>query len=158
MKELKDYFSNYDIIKRYIASVESSISVTFQEKERTIIKNTQQNKYNVKDIKKAQKKGLIKDLIILHKLTNLTRHMNYIFCEYMNGIINDIIKDEFSNIAYRNELGEKHYLKIGHYIIDFLAYEKKGVNFNSFQYFKKSDIFKKLFGDNNQINNINENI
>ena len=154
LKELKEYFSNYDIIKRYIASVESSITVSFNDIDRTIIKTTQQNKYNVKDIKKKQKKGLIKDLIILRKLTNLTRRMNYIFYEYMNGVINDIIKDKDSNIAYRNEIGEKHYLKIGHYIVDFLAYERKGINYNSFQYFKTTQFYKKLYEDYYNVINI----
>ena len=158
IKELKEFFSNYDIIKRYIASIESSITVSFHDIDRTIIKTTQKNKYDVKDIKKKQKKGLIKDLIIMRRLTNLTRRMNYIFTEYINGVINDIIKDNDSNIAFRNELGEKHYLKIGHYMVDFLAYEKKGVNYNSFQYFQTTDIYKKLFEDNNYINNSYEKI
>ena len=157
-KELKDYFSNYDIIKRYIASIESSITISFHDMDRTIIKNTQKNKCDVKEIKKKQKKGLIKDLIILHKLTNLTRRMNYIFSEYMNGVIQDIINDKKSFIAYRNELGEKHYLKIGHYMIDFLAYEKDGVNFNSFKYFLKTDIYKKLFDENYSNNIINTSL
>ena len=152
IKELKTIFSNYDIIKRYIASIESSITITFNEIDRTIIKTTQKNKYDVKEIKKKQKKGLIKDLIILRKLTNLTRRMNYIFCEYMNGVIQDIINDQWSSIAYKNELGKKHYLKIGHYMIDFLAYEKKGINFNSFKYFETTDIYKKLFDNDNMIN------
>ena len=147
IKELKEIFSNYDIIKRYIASIESSITVSFKDIDRTIIKTTRQNKYDVKDIKKKQKIGLIKDLIILRKLTNLTRRMNFIFFKYMNGVINDIIKDKKSNISHRNEIGEKHYLKIGHYIVDFLAYEKKGVNYNSFQYFKTTQFYKKLFED-----------
>ena len=151
-KELNDYFSNYEIIKRYIESIESSTLISFHETDRTIIKTTQQNNINAKDIKKKQKKGIIKDLIILRKLKNLTRRMNYIFCEYLNGVIHDIIKDKASNIAYRNELGEKHYLKIGHYIIDFLAYEKKGINYNSFEYFESTDIYKKLFENNNLIN------
>ena len=80
--------------------------------------------------------------------------MNYIFCEYMNGVIKDIINDQTSNVAYRNSIGEKYYLKIGHYMIDFLAYEKKGINYNSFQYFETTDIYKKLFDDNNIINTI----
>ena len=67
---------------------------------------------------------------------------------YMNGVIQDIIKDKTSHIAYRNSIEEKHYLKIGHYMIDFLAYEKNGINFNSFQYFKSTEIYKKLFGEN----------
>jgi hypothetical protein len=149
IKELKDYFSNYEIIKRYIESIESSTLISFHETDRTIIKTTQKNNINAKDIKKKQKKGLIKDLIILKKLTNLTRRMNYIFCEYMNGIIYDVIKDKASNISYRNQLGEKHYLKIGHYIIDFLAYERKGIDYNSFEYFLSTDIYKKLFENNN---------
>jgi hypothetical protein len=152
MKELKHYFSDYDIIKRYIASLQSSIVVSFNESDRTIIKNTKQNYGDFKNIKKIQKKNIIKDLIILDKLTNLTRHMNYIFNDYMNGVIKDIIKDKTSHIAYRNSLGEKHYLKIGHYIIDFLAYEKNGINFNSFQYFKDSEIYKKLFWENDLVN------
>ena len=98
-KELKNYFSDYDIIKRYIASLQSSIVVSFNESDRTIIKNTKQNCGDFKNIKKIQKKSLIKDLIILEKLTNLTRHMNYIFNEYMNGVIQDIIKDKTSHIA-----------------------------------------------------------
>jgi len=147
-KELKHYFSDYDIIKRYIASIQSSITVSFNESDRTIIKSTKQNYGDFKNIKKIQKKNLIKDLIILDKLTNLIRHMNYIFNIYMNGVIQDIIKDKTSHIAYRNSIEEKHYLKIGHYMIDFLAYEKNGINFNSFQYFKSTEIYKKLFGEN----------
>ena len=147
-KELKNYFSDYDIIKRYISSIQSSITVSFNESDRTIIKNTKKNYGDFKLSKKNQKKNIIKDLIILDKLTNLTRHMNYIFNNYMNGVIKDIIKDKSSHIAYRNSFGEKHYLKIGHFIIDFLAYEKNGVDYNSFQYFKSSEIYKKLFGEN----------
>ena len=33
-------------------------------------------------------------------------------------------------------------------MINFLVYEKNGINFNSFQYFKASKIYKKLFGEN----------
>lgn len=36
----------------------------------------------------------------------MTRHMNYIFNEYMNGVIQDIIKDKTSHIAYH-----KHFLE-----------------------------------------------
>ena len=155
LKELKTLFSNYEVMKRYISSIESSIGLSFKDNDRTIIKTTKEKKLNTKEIKKNQKKGLIKDLIILKKLTKLASRMNYIFCNYVNGVIEDIINDKKSNIANRNQLGEKHYLKIGHYMVDFLAYERKGIKYNSFQYFTTTDIYKKLFGDNNLDNNLN---
>ena len=48
MKELKNLFSDYDIIKKYIASIESSITLSFNEKDRTIIRTSQKNKIDVK--------------------------------------------------------------------------------------------------------------
>ena len=153
-KELKDIFSNYQIIKKYILHIESSLILSFDEKNRTVIKTAKEQNLDVKEIKKKQKKGLIKDLIILNKLKKLTSRMNYIFCNYVNGVIEDIIKDKESNIAYRNQLGEKHFLKIGHYMIDFLAYEKKGIYYNSFNYFLTTNIYRKLF-ENNNMNIIN---
>ena len=153
-KELKDIFSNYEIIKKYIIHIETSMIMSFEDKNRTVIKTAKEQNLDVKEIKKKQKKGLIKNLMILNKLKKLTSRMNYIFCNYVNAVIEDIIKDKESNIAYRNQLGEKHFLKIGHYMIDFLAYEKKGINYNSFHFFLTSDIYRKLF-ENNNLNIIN---
>ena len=86
----------------------------------------------------------MKDLTIMSKLTRMTRHMNYVFSQYVNKIINDIIKDSSSRIAQKNAQDKNYYIKIGHYIINFLAYEKKNIFFNSYNYFKESDICKKL--------------
>ena len=98
----------------------------------------------IKKLKKTTKKNIIKDLIIMSKLTRMTRHMNYIFIEYVNKVVNDIIYDSSSRIAQKNAQEEKYYIKIGHYIINFLAYEKNGTLYNSFKFFKESEIYKKL--------------
>ena len=83
----------------------------------------------------------------MSKLTRMTRHMNFIFSEYVNKIINDIILDGSSRIAQKNAQNEKYYIKIGHYIINFLAYEKDNVFFNTYDYFKESEVCGKLEDD-----------
>ena len=148
MKELKEIFVNYDIVKRYIASIESSVTISFSDYDKTIIKSNQKGgDVNMNDIKKKKKKtkfSIIKDLIIMNKLTRMTRHMTYIFSEYVNKVINDIINDNDSKIALKNSKEESYYIKIGHYIINFLAYEQNGTFYNSYKFFKESDICKKL--------------
>ena len=145
MKEMKQIFVNYDIIKRYIASIESSVTISFNDYDKTIIKSNKKGDIvDVKITKKNTKKSIIKDLTIMSKLTRMTRHMNYIFSQYVNKIINDIIKDSSSRIAQKNAQDEKYHIKIGHYIINFLAYERKNVFYNTYNYFKDSDICKKL--------------
>ena len=147
MKELKAIFADYDIIRRYIAAQESSVTISFNDYNKTIIKESQKGGdkiVNIKQTKKKTKKGIIKDLIIMNKLTRMTRHMNYIFVEYVNKVINDIINDSSSRIAQKNSQDEKYYIKIGHYMVNFLAYEKNGKFFNSFNTFKESNICKKL--------------
>jgi hypothetical protein len=146
MKELKTIFVDYDIIRRYISSNESSVTISFNDYDKTIIKSNQKEGGldNIKRLKKTTKKNIIKDLIIMSKLTRMTRHMNYIFIEYVNKVVNDIIYDSSSRIAQKNAQEEKYYIKIGHYIINFLAYEKNGTLYNSFKFFKESEIYKKL--------------
>ena len=156
MKEMKMIFVNYDIIKRYIASIESSVTISFNDYDKTIIKSNEKGGLpNVKQTKKNIKKSIIKDLTIMSKLTRMTRHMNYIFSQYVNKVVNDIILDGSSRIAQKNAQNEKYYIKIGHYIINFLAYEKEGVFFNSYDYFKNSDICKKLEDDSIYLDALN---
>ena len=158
MKEMKMIFVNYDIIKRYIASIESSVTISFNDYDKTIIKtNEKGGLVNVKQTKKTTKKNIIKDLTIMSKLTRMTRHMNYIFSEYVKKVVNDIILDSSSRIAQKNSQDEKYYIKIGHYIINFLAYEKDNVFFNSYDYFKKSEICKKLEDDSIYLDALNMN-
>jgi hypothetical protein len=148
MKEMKTYFINYDIIKKYIASIESSITISFNDYDKTIIKTNQKGSIiDIKKIKKKTKKEIIKDLTIMKKLTRMTRHMNYIFSKYVNKVVNKIIKDPTTKITLKNSQGENYYIKVGHYIINFSAYEKDKVFFNEFDYYKNSDICKKLEDD-----------
>ena len=145
MKEIKQIFVNYDIIKRYIASIESSVTISFNDYDKTIIKSNQKGDIgDVKTTKKNTKKAIIKDLTIMSKLTRMTRHMNYMFSKYVNKIINDIIKDSSSRISQKNAQDEKYYIKIGHYIINFLAYERKNAFYNTYELFKESNICKRL--------------
>ena len=158
MKEMKMIFVNYDIIKRYIASIESSVTISFNDYDKTIIKSNQKGGLvDVKKTKKNTKKSIIKDLTIMSKLTRMARHMNYIFREYVNKVINDIIMDSSSRIAQKNSQDEKYYIKIGHYIINFLAYEKNGEFFNSYDYYKKSDICKTIEDESIYLDSLNMN-
>ena len=152
MKELKTIFINYDIIKRYIASIESSVTISFHDYDKTIIKTNDKNIINIKTTKKNTKKNIIKDLKIMKKLTTMTRHMILIFSDYVKSVIQDIIKFRTGRFAQKNALDDKYYLKIGHYMINFLLYEKKGINYNSFQYFQSSEIYTKLNDENWMIN------
>ena len=162
MKGIKVSFVNYDIVKRYIASVESSVTISFSDYDKTIIKSNQKgenvNLVDVKKTKKNIKKNIIKDLTIMSKLTRMTRHMNYIFIEYVNKVVNDIILDASSRIAQKNSQNEKYYIKIGHYIINFLAYEKNDVFYNSYNYFKDSEICKKLEDESIYLDALNRNV
>ena len=158
MKEMKLFFVNYDIIKRYIASIESSVTISFNDYDKTIIKSNQQGGLvDVKKTKKTTKKSIIKDLTIMSKLTRMTRHMNYIFREYVNKVVDDIILDSSSRMAQKNSQNEKYYIKVGHYMINFLAYEKDGVFFNSYDFYKKSQICKKLEDDSIYLDSLNLN-
>ena len=145
MKEMKFAFVDYDIIKRYIASIESSVTITFLDLDKTIIREAgRDNVDKIRKAKKNTKKNIIKDLIILNKLTRRTKYMNFIFCDYVKKIIYDVINDKSSFVAQKNANDEMYYIKIGHYIINFLAYEKNGTFFNTFEYFKNSRIYEKL--------------
>ena len=148
MKEMKVNFINYDIIKKYIASIESSITISFNDYDKTIIRTNKKDSVgDVKITKKRIKKGIVKDLTIMKKLTRMTRHMNYIFSKYVNKVVNKIIKDPTTKITLKNAQDENYYIKVGHYIVNFLAYEKDKVLFNEFDYYKNSDICKKLEDD-----------
>ena len=161
MKEMKTIFVDYDIIKRYIASIESSVTISFSDYDRTIIKSARgkgdDNIGDVKKIKKNTKKSIIKVLTIMSKLTRMTRHMNYIFIDYVNKIINDIINDGANGVAQKNADNKQNFIKIGHYIINFLAYEKNGTFFNSYNYFKGSEICHKLEDDSIYLDALNMN-
>jgi len=151
MKEMKTIFVNYDIIKRYIASIESSVTISFNDYDKTIIKTNEKGGLEViKTTKKNTKKNIIKDLTIMRKLDRMTRHMNYIFAKYVNNVINDIINDGSSQIKIKNSQDENYYIKIGHYIVNFLAYEKDGVFFNTFDQFKadKNKFYERVQSEN----------
>ena len=150
MKELKQSFMNYDILKRYIASMESSVTISFSDFDKTIMTkiNTkgQTNSTNAKNTKKKVKKDIINCLTLMSKLTRMTRHMNGIFLQYMIKVIYNIIKE---NKLIREKIGdEKHliegtdyFMKIGHFMVNFKAYRGEQ---NTYGTFKESEFFKKV--------------
>ena len=161
MKSLKLSFTDYDTLKRYIASIESSVTISFNDYDKTIMnkinpKKGEDNSKDAKILKKDVKKNIIKDLTIMAKLTRMTRHMNCIFSQYMKNVINEIIKgnkevrdkinkndgQEVPNIVNENNKKKNNYfMKIGHYLVNFRAYRN---DYDSFEFFKKSEIKKKF--------------
>ena len=154
MKELKQSFVDYDTLKRYIASIESSVTVSFNEFDKTIMnkvkgKDDKDNSKAAKDLKKGVKKDIINNLIIMAKLTRMTRHMSGIFIQYMKKVINAIInknsaiKKKIGNDGIINDIkgGSDYFMKIGHYMVNFKAYKN---NQDSYESFKKSKFYEKI--------------
>ena len=150
MKELKQNFVNYDTLKRYIASIDSSVTISFSDYDKTIMKKINSNEKEkgdsneAKNLKKGIKQDIINCLKIMSKLTRMTRHMNSIFINYMEKVINAIIKE---NKKIREKIGDDknikggsdYFMKIGHFMVNFKAYRN---NLNSFEALKESEIYK----------------
>ena len=142
MKDLKQNFMNYDILKRYIASKESSITISFNDYDKTIMHQLRSGKNDkdedcesAKELKKGVKSNIIKNLIIMSKLTRMTRHMNSIFIDYMKTVIYDIIKgcSEIKNKIGEGKKGSDYFLKIGHFMVNFKAYRAGEDTFEAFK-------------------------
>jgi len=158
MKDLKQNFVDYDTLKRYIASIESSVTISFSDYDKTIMKQLKPSKDKDKDgkdcsdakkVKKDVKKDIIRTLTIMSKLTRMTRHMNCIFVDYMKKVINDIIK---GNFEIRSKIGDEkgikkgkdYFMKIGHFMVNFKAYR---ADIDSFEKFKETEIYKHIKND-----------
>ena len=152
MQELKYLFVNYDTLKRYIASIESSVTVSFSDYDKTIMGNVkgkgkdENDSSNAKKVKKDVKKDIINCLTIMSKLTRMTRHMNCIFGQYVKKVINDILKN---NRKVREKFSDDdkvkkrcdYFMKIGHYMVNFRAY-KNGAD--SFEVYKDSKFYQDI--------------
>ena len=158
MKSLKASFGDYDTLKRYIASIESSVTISFNDYDKTIMNKINPKKGESSDdakmLKKEVKKNIIKDLTIMAKLTRMCRHMNCIFIQYMKQVIYNIIEgnkkiqDKIGNAKEIND-GKDYFMKIGHYLVNFKAYRH---DYDSFEYFKKSAIKKKIESEQHYLN------
>ena len=142
MVGMRDKFIDYDIIKRYIDSKESSVTISFTDYDRTIIKENAEDMKKVKKNKKNIKISIQKDLIILEKLNRKARVMNFIFLDYVKHVIKDIINDYRSGLKKKEQYGENYYMKIGHYLVNFLLYGNNPNNINSFEEFCQSNFYK----------------
>jgi hypothetical protein len=158
MKELKQSFVDYDTLKRYIASIESSVTISFSDYDKTIMKQIKSSNEKEKDdkdcsdakrIKKGVKQDIIKTLTIMSKLTRMARHMNCIFANYMKKVINDIIKGNLDlslKIGDEKDIkgGKDYYMKIGHFMVNFRAYR---ADIDTFEKFKEMEIYKQIKND-----------
>lgn len=149
IQEMKLRIINYDIVKRYIASIESSVTISFHDYDKTILQNSPRDIANIKRLKRTTKKGILKDLIIMNKIEGMTRRMCYMFSQYVTSTLETIIAqsrreskhdrenvNSSTNTNFKNN--EKYFIKIGHYLVNFLIYEKD----NSIDSFMLSDYFK----------------
>ena len=139
-------YISFDTIKRYKLSVESSVTVSFNDFDKTIIRKAKENKdVDVKKLKDEIKADLTKDLVIINKLTNRMRHLSGIFYNYVEKVVSDVIADKSSRISQKVSQNEKYYMKVGHYLVNFNLFEKSGVPLNSLSAFKGTDLYRKLF-------------
>jgi hypothetical protein len=159
MQELKHLFVNYDTLKRFIASIESSVTVSFSDYDKTIMGNVkgkgkdENDSSNAKVVKKDVKKDIVNCLTIMSKLTRMTRHMNCIFGQYVKNVINDIleknkkVRDKFAD-EEKVQKGCDYFMKIGHYMVNFRAYRNGN---DSFEEFKKSKFYQDIGKDDEPI-------
>ncbi len=138
---MRDKFIDYDIIKRYIDSTESSVTISFTDFDKTIIRANTGDIKKVKKNKKITKIAIQKDLIILEKLNRKARVMNLIFLDYVKNVIKDIRNDYESGVKRKEQNGENNYIKIGHYLINFLLYGNNPQNINSLDEFFQSSFY-----------------
>ena len=138
---MRDKFIDYDIIKRYIDSTESSVTISFTDFDKTIIRANTGDIKKVKKNKKITKIAIQKDLIILEKLNRKARVMNLIFLDYVKDVIKDIRNDYESGVKRKEQNGENNYIKIGHYLINFLLYGNNPQNINSLYEFFQSSFY-----------------
>ena len=138
---MRDKFIDYDIIKRYIDSTESSVTISFTDFDKTIIRANTGDIKKVKKNKKITKIAIQKDLIILEKLNRKARVMNLIFLDYIKNVIKDIRNDYESGVKRKEQNGENNYIKIGHYLINFLLYGNNPQNINSLDEFFQSSFY-----------------
>ena len=141
MFSLKEKFINFDTIKGFINYLESSVSMSFNDLDNSIIKNVPKEVKDVKKTKKLIKKGIIKDLIIMNKLNSKVRAMNFIFMDYLKRVVYEIMKDEKSGWIKKESNKEYYYMKIGHYLVNFYLYGNCENNIKSFEEFSHSDFY-----------------
>ena len=89
----------------------------------------------------------------MNKIQTMTRHMTYIFAQYVKSVIDEIIRtnhgniltdepEEKSKIVKKDEKEEKCFIKIGHYLINFALYEHHDNDINSFL---ESELSKEIY-------------
>ena len=115
-------------------------TIGYNKIERQTLSTLQKKK--VKKNKKNIKISIQKDLIILEKLNRKARVMNFIFLDYVKNVIKDIINDYRSGLKKKEQYGENYYMKIGHYLVNFLLYGNNPNNINSFEEFSQSNFYK----------------
>ena len=141
MFELKQKFYNYDTMKGYIDYLESSISISIDQ-DNSLINIASKDVGKNKETKKAIKEGIIKDLKIIYKLNKMNRIMNYIFMDYLKHAVNDIILDPKSGCIKKESDNEFYFMKIGHYIVNFLLYGNNDNNIKTLEQFYQTDFFQ----------------
>ena len=83
----------------------------------------------------------MKDLKIIYKLNKMVRVMNYIFIEYLKHVVNDIMLDPNSGWTIKENENEFYYMKIGHYLVNFVLYGKNH-KYQTLEEFSQTDFYK----------------
>ena len=115
MQLMKKRFYDYDVLKRYVASVNSSVTISFQDTNQTVLGSGPRIIQNIKTNKKRIKEDIRKDLKVIREIQMNTRSMCLIFYLHVKDVINEIIKQQ------HNESDEAQcccYMKVGHYLVN----------------------------------------
>lgn len=129
--EVKDKIIDYCILKRYLLSMETSQTLSFDGYEGSVLKDTPKSKTNLKKQCKKLKALLVKNFQNINKIKSYSENMLSIFYNYIKYIILKIKSKK------NMEEGKNTFIKIGYFLINFNTIEEM----NPVDKFMQSDYF-----------------
>ena len=120
MQLMKKRFYDYDVLKRYVASVNSSVTISFQDTNQTVLGSGPRIIQNIKVNKKQIKEDIRKDLRVIREIQMNTRSMCLIFYSHVKDVVGEIVKQQqHSDIDNNNNNASCCcYMKVGHYLVN----------------------------------------
>jgi hypothetical protein len=118
MQLMKKRFYDYDVLKRYVASVNSSVTISFQDTNQTVLGSGPRIIQNIKLNKKQIKEDIRKDLRVIREIQMNTRSMCLIFYAHVKDVVNEIVKQQHTNNNNNNASCCCCYMKVGHYLVN----------------------------------------
>jgi hypothetical protein len=143
-QDVRDKIQNFNLLKRYLISLETSQTMSFDGHEVSLLKNTPRNKAQIKAQCKKTKAILLKNFEQMFKVKSYSENMLLIFYNYMKSVVLNIKSQKIKN---NNEINIREvsnfadtpntFFKIGYFLINFKSMESD----NSVDQFFRSEYY-----------------